>query len=284
MKSILKKLFLGNLSKMEKPEFNPVQKRIQNIKAIWNNNHQNDNGIEKLVRLFLSSSQLLFPGVYIKYLAYLKGYEYRDLALDFYVLLKVSFPLLILIYHWQSYPFVIWIMIYVLLETVLYIPTLIFASDMFSKPRSYKRSMLLLFLNYVEIIFSFAVLYSCGNYLNQPFQHWFDAIYFSTINSASIGYGDFYPVTTIGRVLATAQAFLFLFFVVLFLNFFTTKIKSKGYFDNENEVWFFFQKKKGKPFDFPFLLIHFFDVVANIDFGDFTIFLGYFLYVFRFSN
>jgi hypothetical protein len=235
MKSILKKLLLGNLSKIPKPEYNPVQKRIMNIKAIWNNNHQDDNGIEKLVRLFLSSSQLLFPGVYIKYLAYLKGYEYRDLALDFYVLLKVTFPLLILINHWHSYHFVIWIMIYVLLETVLYIPTLIFASDMFSKPRSYKRSMLLLFLNYLEIIISFGVLYSCGDYLNKPFNHWFDAIYFSTINSASIGYGDFYPVTTIGKVLATAQAFLFLFFVVLFLNFFTAKIKVKGYFDIENE-------------------------------------------------
>ena len=235
MKSILKKLLLGNLSKMPKPEYNPIQKRLMNIKAIWNNNHQDDNGIEKLVRLFLSSSQLLFPGVYIKYLAYLKGYEYRDLALDFYVLLKVSFPLLILINQWQSNQYVIWIMMYVLLETVLYIPTLIFASDMFSRPRSYKRSMLLLFLNYIEIILSFAVLYSCGDFLNKPFTHWFDAIYFSTINSASIGYGDFYPVTTVGKVLATAQAFLFLLFVVLFLNFFTAKIKVKGYFDIENE-------------------------------------------------
>lgn len=234
IKSILKKLFLGNFAKMPKPQYNPVRKRLINIKAIWNNNHQNDSGIEKLVRLFLSSSQLLFPGVYIKYLAYLKGYEYRDLALDFYVLLKVAFPLLILIYDWQSYQYVIWIMIYVLLETILYIPTLIFASDMLSKPNSYKRSMLLLFLNYIEIILSFGVLYSCGNYLNKPFQHWFDAIYFSTINSASIGYGDYYPVTTIGKVLATAQAFLFLLFVVLFLNFFTAKIKVKGYFDNEN--------------------------------------------------
>ncbi len=235
MKSILKKLLLGNLSKIPKPEYNPIQKRIMNIRAIWNNNHQDDTGIEKIVRLFLSSSQLLFPGVYIKYLASLRGYEYRDLALDFYVLLKVSFPLLILIYDWQSYHFVIWIMIYVLLETVLYIPTLIFASDMFSKPRSYKRSMLLLFLNYIEIIFSFGVLYSCGNYLNKPIYHWFDAIYFSTINSASIGYGDYYPITLIGKILATAQAFLFLFFVVLFLNFFTAKIKVKGYFDIENE-------------------------------------------------
>jgi len=234
MKSILKKLFLGNVSRFPKPEYNPFQKRIMNIKAIWNNNNQDDNGIEKIVRLFLSSSQLLFPGVYIKYLAYLKGYEYRDLALDFYVLLKVSFPLLILINHWQSYHYVIYIMVYVLLETVLYIPTLIFASDMFSKPRSYKRSMLLLFLNYVEIIFAFGVLYSCGNYLNKPFSNWFDAVYFSTITSSSIGYGDFYPVTTFGKVLVSSQALLFLFFVVLFLNFFSTKIKTKGYFDIEN--------------------------------------------------
>lgn len=236
MNRILKKLLLGNLSKIPKPEYNPIQKRIMNIRAIWNNNHQDDNGIEKIVRLFLSSSLLLFPGVYIKYLASLRGYEYRDLALDFYVLLKVSFPLLILIFDWQSNQYVIWIMIYVLLETVLYIPTLIFASNLFSKPRSYKRSMLLLFLNYIEIIFSFAVLYSCGNYLNKPINHWFDAVYFSTINSASIGYGDYYPITLIGKVLATAQAFLFLFFVVLFLNFFTAKIKVKGYFDVENET------------------------------------------------
>ena len=235
MKSILKKLLLGNVTRLPKPDYNPLEKRIQNIKAIWNNNHQDDNGIEKIVRLFLSSSQLLFPGVYIKYLACLKGYEYRDLALDFYILLKVTFPLLILIYHLQEYSFVIWIMIYVLMETVLYIPTLIFASDLFSKPRSYKRSMLLLFLNYIEIILAFAVLYSCGNFLNKPLNHWFDAVYFSTINSASIGYGDYYPVTTIGKILATAQAFLFLFFVVLFLNFFSGKIKAKGYFDIEND-------------------------------------------------
>ena len=235
MKSTLKKLFLGNASRLPKPDYNPLEKRIQNIKAIWNNNHQDDNGIEKIVRLFLSSSQLFFPGVYIKYLACLKGYEYRDLALDFYILLKVTFPLLILIYHWQNYPFVLWIMVYVLLETVLYIPTLIFASDLFSKPRSYKRSMLLLFLNYLEIVFAFGVLYSCDNYLNKPLENWFDAVYFSTITSSSIGYGDYYPVTTVGKMLVSAQALLFLFFVVLFLNFFSTKIKAKGYFDLEND-------------------------------------------------
>lgn len=234
MKSILKKLLLGNIAKIPKPLHNPVQKRLQNIKAIWNNDHQDDSGIEKIVRLFLSSSQLLFPGVYIKYLAYLKGYEYRDLALDFYVLFKVIFPILILSNHWQSNYYLVLFMVYLLLETVLYIPTLIFASDLFSKPRSYKRSMLLLFLNYVEIIFAFAVLYSCGNYLNKPFINSFDAIYFSIITLSTIGYGEFYPVTLVGKILASSQAILFLFFAILFLNFFTTKIKGKGYFDQDD--------------------------------------------------
>jgi hypothetical protein len=235
MNAIIKKLLLGNVSKDSSSKYDPIQKRIQNIKAIWNNDHQDDNGIEKIVRLFLSSSQLLFPGIYIKYLANKKGYEYQDLALDFYILLKITFPILILINQWQNNQWIIWIMVYVLLETILYIPTLIFASDTFSRPRSYKRSMMLLFLNYSEIIFAYGVLYSCGNYLNKPFVHWFDAVYFSVITSSSVGYGDYFPVTTIGKFLVSTQALLFLFFVVLFLNFFSKKIKNKGYFDHKNE-------------------------------------------------
>lgn len=235
MKKIIKKLLLGNISKVAPPEFNPVEKRIQNINAIWNNDHQDDNGIEKMVRLFLSSSQLLFPGIYIKYFAFKKGAEYEDLAVDFYVLLKVTFPLVLLVNGLHNNQFLVALLVYVLLETILYIPTLIFASDLFSKPRSYKRSMLLLFLNYLEIVFAYAVLYSCDSYLNKPFSNWFDAVYFSIITSSSIGYGDFYPITTQGKFLVSTQALLFLFFVVLFLNFFSTKIKSKGYFEQENE-------------------------------------------------
>ncbi|UOP43607.1 potassium channel family protein, partial [Flavobacterium psychrophilum] len=231
----LKKLLVGKISKKEKIRFNPIEKRILNIRSIWNNDHQEDNGIEKIFRLFLSISQLLFPGIYIKYFANKKGSEYQDLALDVYILAKVMFPLMILINEWQHNIYIIFVMTYVLLETVLYIPTLIFASDLFSRPRSYKRSMLLLFFNYMEIVLAFAVLYSCGNYLNKDFTHWFDALYFSIITSSSIGYGDFYPVTIFGKFLVSMQALLFLFFVILFLNFFSTKIKSKGYFDHENE-------------------------------------------------
>jgi len=235
MKSILRKLLLGNISQIPKAKHNPIGKRIRNIKSIWNNDHQDDNGIEKIVRLLLSISQLLFPGIYIKYLAAKKGEEYQDLAMDCYIIIKVAFPIVILYNQWQHIHWLVYIMIYLLLETVLYIPTLIFASDLISRPRSYKRSILLLFLNYLEIIFAYAVFYSCGRYLNKPFSESFDAVYFSIITSSSIGYGDYHPDTLIGKVLVSTQALLFLFFVVLFLNFFSTQIKSKGYFDHENK-------------------------------------------------
>jgi hypothetical protein len=236
MKHFLRKLLLGRITKDDKPllKINPLQKRIQNIKSIWNNDHQDDNGIEKIFRLFLSISQLLFPGVYIKFWFSRKNYEYQDIAMDFYILLKMLFPIYILKNNLQDQNILIYIMVYVLVETVLYIPTLIFASDMLSRPKSYKRSMLLLFLNYLEIVFAFAVLYTLGDNMNKPFTNWFDAVYFSIITANSVGYGDYYPVTPYAKVLVSIQAMFFLSFVVLFFNFFSAKVKNKGYFDNED--------------------------------------------------
>jgi hypothetical protein len=136
--------------------------------------------------------------------------------------------------NWQDHIILIWFLVYLILETILYIPTLIFASDLFARPRSYKRSMLLLFFNYLEVVISFGVFYTLGNNTNIPFAHWSDALYFSLMTTNTIGYGDYFPITMYGKFLASIQAMFFLSFVILFLNFFSTKVKSKGYFDNEN--------------------------------------------------
>ena len=234
MIQFFKKLLLGKVSLKDKPKIDPIQKRLLNIKSIWNNDHQDDNGIEKMIRLFLSISQFIFPGVYIKYILYKTKFEWQDLAMDIYILAKLFFPFFVLVYQCQHITVLIALIVYFLAETILYIPTLIFASDMLSKPRSYKRSMLLLFFNYIEIVIAFGVLYSCGNNMNIPFITWYDPIYFSVVTSSSIGFGDYYPVTTFAKMLVSIQALFFLTFVVLFLNFFSTKMKSKGYFDHEN--------------------------------------------------
>ena len=116
MRAFFYKLFVGKVSSDYKPKYNPIQKRILNIKSIWNNDHQDDNGIEKIVRLLLSISQLLFPGIYIKYIACKVGHEYQDLVMDIYILLKVAFPIIILSNNLQSNLFLIYLMIYVLIS------------------------------------------------------------------------------------------------------------------------------------------------------------------------
>lgn len=231
---ILKKLALGSF-----PSTTPISAiaaRIKNIKAIWNNEHDSDMGIEKLFRLFLAASPFVFLGLYIKEVAGRKGRTFQDLAVDIFVLAKVVFPLIILANGLQTNPLFFAIVIWFMIETVLYVPTLIFASDSLSRPRSYRRSMLLLFFNYLEIIFDFAVIYSVGSFFNKAFQSWSDPVYFSFITSASIGYGDFFPVTPQGKLIVSCHSVVFLIFVVVFLNFFSSKMQSTGYFDDTKQL------------------------------------------------
>ncbi len=226
----LQKLFLGRPEEGPPPSQGALEKRIHNIRSIWNNQEDNDVGIEKILRLFLAVSQFFFPGLYLKEVFSKKYHRYQDLAVDVYVLFKLCFPLYILMNGLEQHAFLFYVMLWLMIETMLYIPTLIFASDVIARPRSYRRSMLLLFINYAEIIFEFGVIYAHGNFMNMPFAHWFDPVYFSFITSATIGFGDFHPVTPIGKFLVSFQSTLFIIFVALFLNFFTGKVESKGYF------------------------------------------------------
>lgn len=228
-KVILVKLLLGRNSKRQHNR-NPIQLQLMNIQSIWNNVHHDDNGIEKIFRLILSLSQLLFPGIYIKYFFCKKGIEFQDLISELYILTKVLLPVLMIYFGWVDITFMVRLMEYFLLETALYIPTLIFASDLVPQPRSYRRSMILLFLNYMEIIFAYAVFYASGNHLNKPLVEWYDSIFFSITISSTIGFGEFYPITKMGKFLVSTQALLLPFYLVLFLNFFSSKLTSKGYF------------------------------------------------------
>lgn len=230
MKKAIKKLILGNKVQTETADKQSMDQRTLNLQAIWNNEHHDDFGLERLLRLFLASAPFFFPVSHIKHVAQKKGSHYKDLAVEVCVLLKILFPLIILIFGWHENRVLYWTLIWVVLETILYIPAMIFASDSHSKPRSYRRSMLLLFLNYLEIILAFAVLYSSKDQFNHPFVHWFDGIYFSMCMATALGPGDYIPMTTTAKFLVVIQQMLFLLFVVISLNFFTNNIERKGYF------------------------------------------------------
>lgn len=229
MRKVLNKLVMGR-GHPEGAELHPtVQRRVENLKAIWNNEFEEDAGLEKLVRMLLAASQFLFPGMYIKHLWWRKGPLHQDLATEIFVLLKTALPLWVLIGGHEQQPILLAVVVWFLLETVLYIPTLIFASDTFGSPRSYRRSTLLLFLNYIEVVLSYAVFYKAGQFLNQPITDWVEAVYFSAVTSSTIGFGELVPVTRAGRLLVVSESLFYFSYIVLFINFFSIRLK-RGYF------------------------------------------------------
>lgn len=229
MRSTIRKLIVGRGQRADHERRSTIAHRWENVQAIWNNTFEEDAGLEKLVRLALACSQFLFPGMYVKHLFWRMGPLYQDLAMELFVLLKTIFPIVVLQQGWHTDPWVLGITIWLMLETVLYIPTLIFASDVFASPRSYRRTTLLLFLNYIEVVLSFAVVYASRPMLNKPFTDWTEAVYFSMVTSNTIGFGDIYPLTPAGRLLVILQTLFYLSYIVLVINFFSFRL-ARGYF------------------------------------------------------
>jgi Ion channel len=226
MKDFIYKLFFG------KPEYNkPIrdsayQSHRKNFLRIWNNERHHDIGFEKAIRLFLVAVQFIFPGIHVRNYFGKFGIIKRNVAIEFYVFLKTCIPLIFLYSGLYHHKITVVISSYLLMETILYVSSLIFVADMFVKPRSYRRNILMLFLNYMEISLSFAVVYAGLHLLgNQP-TCTFDYIYFSVVTSTTIGYGDLHPIGELGKVIVCVQAIMVVAFIVLFLNFFGSKVET----------------------------------------------------------
>jgi len=204
-------------------------RRWENVVAIWDNAYELDAGLEKAVRLMLAASQFLFPGAYIKHLFWRRGALVQDLAIECYVLLKTAFPLAVLWQGWWSHAAVLWAVVWLMTETLLYIPTMIFASDALPSPRSYRRSKLLIFINYMEVVFGFAVIHMAGNHFNQPMAAWTDAVYLSFVITSTIGFGEYYPVTGLRNLVVAIQSLFYLSYIALFISVFNQTL-GRGYF------------------------------------------------------
>jgi hypothetical protein len=230
MRRTLKKLIIGKERADQELRHSTIQRRWENVVAIWNNTYEEDAGLEKIVRLLLSISQFLFPGMYVKHLFWRKGPLYQDFAMEIFVLGKTAFPLLVLAMGWQQHPLVFFLVVWLMLETIIYIPTLIFASDVFPSPRSYRRTKLLMFFNYLEVVFSFAVIHMAGQYMNQALTVWTDAVYVSFVVTSTIGFGEYYPVTAVGKLVISLQSLFYLSYIALFISLFNVNA-DKGYFE-----------------------------------------------------
>ncbi|PZX92790.1 two pore domain potassium channel family protein [Flavobacterium aquariorum] len=230
-------LFKGQPKARLKKKLIPAYKNNSlNIMRIWKNKKYNDFGTERFIRLFLAISQFIFPGLLVRHVSGKYGLLSRKLYVELYVIIKILIPILIFKLDLTSNAFMTAIIFYLMIETVLYLATLIYLSNEFAEPVSYRRSLTFLFLNFIEIVLYFAVIYSYfnnhySNFLNKKFVTHTDAIYFSFVTSSTLGYGDYFPTSILAKRFIIFQIILFFIFVGLFLNFFASRIQNPTYYN-----------------------------------------------------
>ena len=78
------------------------------------------------------------------------------------------------------------------------------------------RTLVLSFLNYLELIVCFGILYTTVLSKLVGAVSWLDAIYFSIVTQLTIGYGDIHPLGE-ARVVTSAQGLIAVAFTILIL-------------------------------------------------------------------
>lgn len=92
-------------------------------------------------------------------------------------------------------------------------------------PRSWNRSLILLFIIYLTLIVAFAVLYLQTQSVGADkvaLTDWGQAIYFSLVTITTLGYGDYTPLNSTGEWLVVAETMLGFVLVVVIIGAFLT--------------------------------------------------------------
>jgi hypothetical protein len=198
--------------------------QLQYLKQVWD---EENYGLERIVRLLLCLAQFFYPILLIRDIFGRWGVAGRRLAVEFYTVVKLVFPLIVLWLGWYRYPLAIFFIIYLLSETLVHLLHLIFLSDIHSAAVSYRRSLLLIFLHYAEVAFDFAVIYMAFDLLNRPMDA-VGALYFSVVATTTVGFGDICAKNTSGQLVVMSQLLICVVFIVVFINYFSQKINEKS--------------------------------------------------------
>jgi len=200
------------------------KQQIEYSKAVWNDHTY---GIERVFRLFLCLIQFIYPMLLIRNTFGTLGSISRKISVECYILIKLLIPILVLFSGWHNNHFIIVLVIYLLSETIFHILNIIFLSDIYGVSVSYRRSVLLLLLNYIEVVLDFSIIYAGLNLLNKALSP-AEAIYFSFVTQTTLGFGDYYPKGHIGQVVVVFQLIIFIMFVLLFINYFSSRANQEN--------------------------------------------------------
>ena len=215
----MKKIFFNpHTVSREKPS-SAYQLQIAYLKRVWN---EDTYGQERFLRLSICLAQFIYPLLLIREVFGRSGVTFRKLAGEFYTLFKLVFPLLVLFFGFYRHHWLIILIIYLLSETVIHLLSLIFLFDVEDLTLSYRRGILLLLLNYLEVILDFSVIYIGFDLLSQALTP-VSAVYFSLVASTTVGFGDIHAKAGAGQLVVIVQLLVCVSFIILFINHFTQR-------------------------------------------------------------
>lgn len=239
-KEFLKKLILGSESNKAYKSNPFYKKQSQNLKDIWNNKSYNDFGIERFFRILLQLTAFIIPSSIVRQLSGTSNLLFRKLSIEAWGILKIVFLIIFLKYDMTRSGAVLFIAIVLSADTLHFLVSRVFLNDVFRQAISYKRSLMMTFLNYIEICLCFALIYAyidhtsltpevfnCGHITN------LQAVYFSFVTSATIGYGDIAPKDPLVMKLVVSQIIISLFLVVVIITNVTNKIEDHTFYNKE---------------------------------------------------
>lgn len=232
-------LFFGQPHARQSKSLNPaIANQIRNVQRVWRNETHKDFGVERIVRLTLALLLFTHLSLYLRHFFGRFGLLWRKVGVELYVFSKLLLPISILALSAYSHGFFCVLAIYMAYETLTYLASLVYLSNEFAQPISYRRSITTLFMNYVEVALDYAIVYAYFNhnhpgFMNKPFTSVMDSVYFSFMTSATVGYGDFFPVTQSAKFLAVTQVLTFVVFIGLFLSFFVAKVNDPTYYNTK---------------------------------------------------
>ena len=209
----------------------PYQRQSKILKKIWNGSH-NDFGLERIMIFICCLFQFISLSTFIRYVAGKGGFVCKKVAIDFYVVLLTLFPLFVLYTGIHHHTVVIFLLIYFIVDTIIYNLNYIFLSDLIPSTASFARNLIGVFCNYAFILLAFAVFYmnincsiNCTESIMSPMQ----AIYYSTTIQSTLGFGDIHPNSDMGYIVVIAQTLIALMFVCVFFAITISRLKEETF-------------------------------------------------------
>src|SRR2546423_9618810 len=160
---------------------------IRLLRREWN--RPDPVGLIRLVRLSICLVIFLLPTIYIDLLVPKKSKVGIAVAREAYYVLVVIFLAVALFEDWHRSNIIIGLVIYFLVGALVHFCGQVFVWGHESIDAA--RSLLLALINYVEMTVGFAILYrhwDCLSTISSPSA--LQALYFSVVTAATVGYGD----------------------------------------------------------------------------------------------